>query len=211
MITLPNNRTDLSGQRYSALVCLHPVEIKKNSHIMYVCRCDCGNEKTISSSNLRSGHTQSCGCLLANVVSATNKSHSKSRTRIYRVWTQMMQRCYKEYAPNYKWYGGSGVTVDPAWHSFEQFYADMGDPPPGMTLERKRHDGPYSMENCRWATRQEQAENKRNSVHITYRGETKTLTAWERELGVRKDFFGKRLRRGLSVEQAFEIQNRRAI
>ena len=114
----------------------------------------------------------------------------------------MMQRCYKTYAPNYKWYGGRGIYVAKRWHSFEKFYADMGEPPYGHTLDRKRTNGPYSKKNCRWATRAIQARNTRRNVHVTHNGRTLTVTDWARELNRSPDFVAKRLRRGWTPERA---------
>lgn len=208
-IELSKKSKSLVGECYGRLTPLRPVEKRKNGHIVYVCQCKCGHQALVTSSNLKSGHTQSCGCVQRETVSAVNGRHRKSRTKIYRVWSQMMQRCSKVYAPNYRWYGGSGVTVDPRWHAFEAFYADMGEAPAGLTLERVDHKGPYSPENCIWASRKAQAQNTRRTRRVTYQGVTRCVTDWERQLGVRKDFLGKRLRRGLSVERAFEDQNKR--
>ncbi len=121
----------------------------------------------------------------------------------------MMQRCYKPYAPNYKYYGGRGITVCKRWHKFENFYADMGDAPPGLSLDREKVNEPYSKNNCRWATREEQARNRRDNVNLTHLGRTQTQTEWERELGFGKDGIGKRLRRGWPVERAFAESTRR--
>lgn len=208
-INTPPRVTRLDGRRFGRLVAMHPVERRKNGHTVYACRCDCGTEIEATCSNLKSAHTLSCGCLMRERTSAANKRHGMTRTRIYRVWSQMMQRCYKPgYAKNYKWYGGRGITVDPRWHDFANFYADMGDPPPGMTLDREHVNEPYGPSNCRWASRTEQAANTRRTRNITFAGETKPVSVWEREMGFGKDVIGRRLRRGWSVERAFTDINR---
>jgi hypothetical protein len=87
--------------------------------------------------------------------------HGMHGTSIYVRWACMMDRCYRPNNAQWKDYGGRGITVDPRWHVFENFYADMGDPPDGLTLDRKDNDLGYSKSNCRWATRSEQNKNKR--------------------------------------------------
>lgn len=193
---------DLSGQRYVRLVALHPVEIRPNRHVVYACTCDCGSLIEASSSNLRSGHTRSCGCYNRDATSAANRTHGRSKTRLYGVWRQMMGRCYLSTAPNFKWYGARGIRVARRWHKFENFLADMGERPEGMTLDRVKVDKGYGPSNCRWATRQEQARNTRRNVYVTHNGRTQTISDWEREMGVQGDKFAKRLRRGWPVDRA---------
>jgi hypothetical protein len=88
-------------------------------------------------------------------------THGMSRTRVYRVWAAMLQRCTNPLSPAWPDYGGRGITVCESWRSFESFYADMGTPPPGLTIERMNNDSGYSLTNCRWATRSDQQRNRR--------------------------------------------------
>jgi hypothetical protein len=207
-INTPPRVTRLDGRRFERLVAIHPVERRKNGHTVYACRCDCGTEVEATCSNLKSAHTQSCGCLMRERTSAANKRHGMGGTRIYRVWSQMMQRCYKPYAKNYKWYGARGITVDARWHDFANFYADMGEAPAGMTLDRERVNEPYGPCNCRWASWGDQANNNRRNRRVTHDGRTQTVAQWARELGVQPEAIGRRLRRGWSVERAFTGLNR---
>ena len=82
-------------------------------------------------------------------------------TKSYNRWNSMKQRCLNTKHPAYKDYGGRGITIDPDWMDFTKFHADMGDPPEGMSLDRKDNSGPYSAANCRWATKMEQSQNQR--------------------------------------------------
>jgi hypothetical protein len=123
----------------------------------------------------------------------------------------MIQRCYNPNNKGYKNYGGRGIKVCARWlESFENFYEDMGDCPKGLTLDRKDNDGDYTSENCRWATKEEQQNNTRINVWITYVGETKTRTQWERSLGMRPGLLNNRLNKdGWSIEKALTTSVRR--
>ena len=103
----------------------------------------------------------SCGCIWREVITATKKTHGMTGTRIYRLWSMMLDRCRNPNSDYYSNYGGRGIAVCDRWQSFENFYKDMGDRPAGKTLERVDNDGPYAPWNCEWASCQVQARNKR--------------------------------------------------
>lgn len=207
-INLPSTFKNLSGQRFARLLCLHPVEIRKNRHVVYECICDCGTTKMVTSSNLKSDHTTSCGCWMREATSKANRRHGRSKTPAYRRWCQMIQRCHCEYAQNYKWYGARGISVCDRWrNSFESFLEDMGEAGPGMSIDRIDNDGPYAPWNCRWATQKEQTNNtRRKGVQVRFRGEAKSLSQWGRELGIKTETIRKRLAYGWSVERALSNQ-----
>lgn len=126
-------------------------------------------------------------------------THRMNKTHPHRAWKAMWQRCRKH--PEYV----GRILVCDAWRSFVSFYADMGDPPsPGHTLDRIDNDQGYGPSNCRWATRQEQAENRRNVQPLTVGGRTQTIKAWSREVGVSATTIRRRLSAGFSVEEAFQ-------
>jgi hypothetical protein len=127
--------------------------------------------------------------------------------REYSAWRHMKGRCYCTSDKKYPSYGGRGIRVCDEWvNDFSQFYIDMGDKPEGsLSIERIDNDGNYTPENCCWATARQQANNRRSSRLLTYKGKTKTAEQWSRELGIKSFTLRARLDvAGMSVEQAFE-------
>ena len=114
----------------------------------------------------------------------------------------MKRRCQNPKSARFKDYGGRGIKVCPEWHVFENFHRDMGDPPKGMTLDRRENDGDYCKSNCRWATRRSQANNRRGNKLITFKGKTRTQAEWERVLRLKPGVLWQRLNRGWAIERA---------
>lgn len=168
-------------------------------------RCACGAERIVRQSRLRSGTTTSCGCAKIEALRSRSVTHGGTvggNSPEYGTWVNINTRCTNSNIPDYFRYGGRGITVCPEWSSFEQFLADMGPrPSPHHTIERLDNDGPYAPDNCRWATRTEQARNRRSNRKITYAGETLCLSEWAERTGLRIHTILMRLKRGWSVEQ----------
>jgi hypothetical protein len=125
-----------------------------------------------------------------------------SNTSTFNIWSGMIDRCRNRNGKGWACYGGRGITVDDRWLTFAGFLADMGERPKGMSLDRTDNDGPYSPENCRWATHQEQNRNKRHTVRATYRGETRSVLEWAEIVGIPHKLICVRLARGWDDERA---------
>jgi hypothetical protein len=135
------------------------------------------------SSNLRSGHTQSCGCLRDERRIEVHTTHGMTGTHTYSVWKSMHQRCSNPNHEYYHRYGGRGIKVCSPWKEFSAFLADMGECPDELTIERIDNDGDYTLDNCKWVTLKENARNRSSNVEVTYNGKTQCFAAWEEELG----------------------------
>ncbi len=176
----------MAGRRYSSVTALCRVGTCSSRDAKWRFSCDCGQQFETSGYAVRSGRVTSCPkCSLKRSAIATTK-HGKTNSPEFRTWTDIQTRCHNERSASHADYGGRGIVVCGRWRaSFEDFLADMGPrPTPQHSIERIENDGNYEPGNCRWATRKEQANNKRNNLRIEIDGETKTLAQWADELGV---------------------------
>lgn len=162
------------------------------------CVCICGTQCVVSTASLRSGNTRSCGCLRSIRNSESHTKHGQSHTALYFVWNSMHQRCYNPNAKGFARYGGRGIKVCRRWHKLENFLADMGPRPVGMSVERRNNSGDYKPSNCYWATRSEQGRNKRNNVTGKYQGRVWCLTELAAAHGINQPTASQRMRRGWS-------------
>lgn len=148
---------NLTGQKFNFLtaVCVYD---SLPSGTRWLCLCDCGKNSIVNTLKLRKGLTISCGCIRASrLINFVHGLSNKSKT--YKTWKEMRNRCNNPNAVQYKWYGGKGIRVCKEWDDYMVFLSDMGNRPEGKTIDRLDNSLGYSRSNCRWATPKEQAEN----------------------------------------------------
>jgi hypothetical protein len=192
---------NLIGQKFGRLTVTEFAYSKINRY--WKCVCDCGNTVIVNGQSLRSGKTRSCGCI-SNKYGNLRVAHFHE----YGIWSTMLRRCQKPVGKarfGKNWY--DGIIVCERWHSFENFLEDMG-PRPGSNYSIDRIDptGNYEPGNCRWATRSEQARNKRNNRLITYNGRTQCLKDWSDELSIPQSTILKRLGKGYSIDKVLSSE-----
>lgn len=180
-----------------------------------LCRCDCGVIKAIANRHIVSGGSKSCGCLSRDVAAKRNRTHGEGNTRKgtspeFRTWQHMLRRCYTTNVPEYGYYGGRGISVCDKWrHDYSAFLTDMGRRPSREhSIDRIDVNGNYEPGNCRWATRVQQANNKRCNVRISAFGRIQPLQMWLAETGVTDSAFRGRMQRGWSIERALTAPTR---
>ena len=171
-------------------------------------RCDCGSEVVTVAHHLRTGRTKSCGCLKLENASKVNWKHGHARAGKvrpeHRIWLAMIRRCTEPSDPAFDNYGGRGIKVCDRWSTYENFYADMGDRPHGLTLDRRDNNGDYCPENCRWATKAEQAANRRTSILVEYNGEVMCAKHAAKLAGINPATLRWRIKQGWTGEKLFK-------
>lgn len=166
----------------------------RNGKRLWRCSCACGAERLVPTGALRSGNTKSCGCMRESRF----LSHGLSKTRTYRIWRAMLNRCRQ--AQYEKYYGS--LTVCERWSAFENFLSDMGEAPEGLSIDRKDNNKGYAPDNCRWATQTQQVRNTRRRVEYEWNGERHSLIEWAEAKGIPFERLRGRIRYGWSIDDA---------
>ena len=187
-------RNDLRGKKFGRLtvVDFDHKGGKNGRTYYYKCLCECGNVCIKGSWYLlddKMAPHKSCGCWHKelNLTSSTKHGYgTRGKSSTYKIWCEIKGRCYNDKSTSFKHYGGRGIKMCDRWlHSFENFLADMGErPSKEYSIDRIDVNGDYTPENCRWATRKQQCNNRRSNINITYKGKTQTLKLWCEELGL---------------------------
>ena len=199
---------NLIGQRFGRLLVLRKAEsIQRNTrsgcYAMWLCRCDCGTEKTVRGSHLRGEKIKSCGCYSIDQAAVRTRTHGMTKSPTYRTWAAIKRRCHNPSQLGYQQYGARGVTVCSRWReSFEAFLADMGEKPDGLTIDRIDSSKGYEPDNCRWATPKEQSYNKINNIGVRPIGPYRSIIEAAEAIGINYGTLHSRLKRGMSVEDA---------
>lgn len=198
------NKEDVTGRKFGLLTAICFSYIKRTNQF-WKFQCDCGKIKIMKLSSVKY-QNKSCGCINSGRFV---KKHGLSLTKIYKAWSHMIDRCYKQKAKGYKNYGGRGISVCEEWkNNFQAFYdwSIINGYQDDLTIDRINNDGNYCPENCRWITIDIQSNNKSDNHYITFNGKTQTLTQWSHETNIKQPTIRQRLKRGWSIEKSLTTQ-----
>lgn len=203
-----NKSRDIAGVRFGRLTAVkidryYAKPCGRKSEI-WLCKCDCGNEKLVKKPNLLSGDTKSCGCYYKETPK--HQTHNKTHTRVFKIWQKIKERCLSQNANNYKLYGGRGITICKDWeNNFMNFYnwAIKNGYKDNLSIDRIDVNGNYNPDNCRWTTAKEQARNRRSNRLITIKNKTHLLADWLELTNVSKSTFYRKLKVGLTPQEIF--------
>lgn len=204
---------DLTGKTFGSLVVQKRDGYTQNGKkIKWLCLCDpalggCGQTSTPTSSDLNSGHSQSCGCVSNEIFRLKHGAKQNNVTsKTYSAWISMKQRCQNPKNRDYSLYGGRGISICNRWlepdgQGFLNFLADLGEVPKGLTLDRINSNGHYEPGNCRWINQAEQCRNTSRNRLVTLNGEAMLLADWARRLNVGNPTLWRWLKKGLAYEE----------
>lgn len=188
---------DLRGNKYGCLKPTEFVEVRKGL-AYWLCECDCGAKVIKAAKLLKNGHTTTCGDICKH-----HTKHGESKSRLFSIWQDMKNRCNNPNVKNFKNYGARGISVCAEWmKSFESFrdWAFNNGYSDDLTIDRKDVNGNYKPDNCRWATKVEQSNNRRVCRFITINGVIRTASEWARETGISSSVIVGRLDSGWPEE-----------
>lgn len=200
---------EMIGKKFGKLTVLELNEKDERKGVYYFCKCDCGCEKSINKYNLIKGKSKACGYCRES----PNKKHGLSNTRISSIYRGMKDRCFNPNNYDYKHYGGRGITICEEWlgeNGFMNFvfWSNDNGYREDLTIDRIDNNKGYSPDNCRWATRREQANNTRRNTFYEHNGEVHTISEWSRISGVRPENIIHRIQSGWKFEDAISSAKR---
>lgn len=198
---------DLIGKRFHKLLVVEKANNQKHK-TMWKCKCDCGSITLVTTSNLNANRVKSCGCLRIDQLIKRSTTHNQRHTSLYEVWKSIKQRCLNPQSKAYKNYGGRGICICDEWkNNFENFYkwSISNGYTKGLTIDRIDNNSNYSPQNCRWVTRLQQANNKRNTIYLTINNKTDSLSNWLRVYNVNRSTYMTRIKYGKTPEQALTM------
>jgi hypothetical protein len=200
------NIKNIISQRFGRLIVVDITDQRIGGSVVWLCRCDCGNEAKASGGNLKGKHVMSCGCLRQEILERQRQpTHGMTKTRPYRIWQGMLARCEKIQDKDYRNYGGRGIKISEDWHDFENFWRDVEEGySKGLSIDRIDNNGNYERGNIKWSSQKEQGNNTRFNKIVEHKGRKQTLQQWSDELGFSGKVLGYRLRSGWSIERALE-------
>ena len=193
---------EIIGQKFNMLTVLERVGTYKNRKIKY--KCECGNIIYSDITCLKSGNTKSCGCLKNSFISELNKTHGKSKTRLYKIWIGIKKRCYNENCISYNHYGKRGIIMSDVWKNdylaFEKWAINNGYKD-YLSIDRIDFNGNYEPSNCRWVNSKIQNNNSSHNNTITIGKITKSITLWAEENNINVETIRRRVKKGLKGEK----------
>lgn len=193
------------GCRYGNLTILK--EVKNQKTRRFVCRCDCGKYTVKRGDTMRNGSAKSCGCLQIKNSLDAHLKHGFGNHPLYKVWNTIKQRCFSVKRRDFHRYGGRGISICKEWaDDFNTFYkwAVYSGYDKGLTIERKDNDGPYSPDNCIWADRTQQANNRRTNRVVFFEGNYLTIAQWSRLFNINQHALRQRIDSGWPIEKALK-------
>lgn len=195
---------NILGERFGRLTVIGRDQNSKYGSSKWICSCDCGEYCSIRGSSLISNSSGSCGCLQIKLVKERSTTHGMKSTQSYATWRGIYNRCNNQNDPGYKYYGGRGIKRCKRWDKFENFLEDMGEKPSNLSLDRIDNDGDYCKQNCRWATRDEQANNTSRNRIIEVNGEKYTIAQLARKIGVNYNTLQHRIYKNKPIDDLIE-------
>lgn len=200
---------NLLGQRFGRLTVMERMPNNAKHQAVWRCRCDCGNEVVVASGHLRSGHTQSCGCLCREKAAEYQYRHGMKGTKLFSVFHTMKDRCYNPNSKKYKDYGARGIRICDEWLNSSALFFEWAKEngyQEGLSIDRIDVNGNYEPSNCRWVDAKFQANNKRYNHLYEYNGKIQTISQWADELGLPYATIKCRIKRG-SFDELFNVKD----